>query len=114
MSLSVCAFNHKEWKRLGLQDYAEFAERVSECNVANDGEHGEWFYFPDEPLPNGDWVIYHGSWENDNAPGASMYTHAEIFDSSDPDETTTYYLRCQHWESEPERCESELFSDDEW
>ena len=115
MSSTICALNHEEWNRRGLQDFAEFADKVSECNVGEDAfsGYGEWFYIADEPLPNGDWVIYHGGWGNDNSPGASAYTHAEIFDGSDPDEIASFSLRCQHWEGQPEWADSESFSEDE-
>jgi hypothetical protein len=89
MSFTICAFNHENWTGHGLADFADFANKITEINVGEDSfsGYGEWFYVPDEPLPNGDFVIYYGSWGNDNSPGASMYTHATIFDGNDP--TTT-------------------------
>lgn len=104
MSFSITAFDHAEWERLGLADFGDFADQIAECNVGEDSfsGFGEWFYVPDEPLPNGDWVIYHGSWGNDHSPGASMYTYAEIFDGSDPDDMAEFALRCRHWGAIPE------------
>lgn len=104
MSFTINAFNHTEWERLGLADFGDFADQISECNVGEDSfsGYGEWFFVPDEPLPNGDRVIYFGSWGNDNSPGASMYTNAEIFDGSDPDELAEFTLRVKEWESKPE------------
>jgi hypothetical protein len=104
MSFTLNAFNHTEWKRLGLADFGDFADQISECNVGEDSfsGYGEWFFVPDEPLPNGDRVIYFGSWGNDNSPGASMYTNAEIFDGSDPDELAEFTLRVQEWEAKSE------------
>lgn len=101
MSFKISAFNHDEWKRLGL---ADFADRITERNVGEDAfsGYGEWFYVPDEPLPNGDRVVYFGSWGNDHSPGASSYTHAEVFDGNDPDEMAEFTLRVQEWESKPE------------
>lgn len=115
MSFTINAFKHEEWQRLGLADFADFADRITECNVGEDSfsGYGEWFYVPDEPLPNGDWVIYHGTWGNDNSPGASMYTYAEIFDGSDPDEMAEFALRQRDWESKPEY-DDQPTSDDEF
>lgn len=104
MSFTINAFNDKEWTRLGLADFGDFADQINECNVGEDSfsGYGEFFFVPDEPLPNGDRVIYFGSWGNDNSPGASMYTHAEIFDVSDPDQLAEFTLRVQEWEVKPE------------
>lgn len=104
MAFTVNAFNHAEWQRYGLQDYGAFADQVSECNVGEDAfsGYGEWFYIPDEPLPNNDRVIYFGTWGNDNSPGASSYTHAEIFDTDDPVDAAKYQKRVKEWESQPE------------
>lgn len=104
MSFTVNAFNHAEWRRLGLADFAQYAEKISECNMGEDAfsGYGEWFYVPDEPLPNGDRVIYFGSWGNDNSPGASSYTYATIFDGHDPDDMANFALRVRELESQPE------------
>ena len=104
MALTVCAFNHREWHRLGLAAYGDFADQVSECNVSEDAfsGYGDWLYIPEEPLPNNDRVIYFGTWGNDNSPGASSYTHAEIFDMDDEDDAAEYAKRVKEWESQPE------------
>lgn len=104
MAFTVTAFNHHEWQHLGLADYGDFADQVSECNVGEDAfsGFGEWFYVPDEPLPNNDRVIYFGSWGNDNSPGASSYTHAEIFNMDAPDDAAEYEKRVKDRESQPE------------
>ena len=104
MAFTVNASNHQEWKYLGLADYGDFADMVSECNVGEDAfsGHGEWFYIPEEPLPKNDRVIYFGSWGNENSPGASSYTYAEIFDTDDPEDTAEYAKRVQEWEEQPE------------
>ena len=72
MPFTINAFDNVEWKRYGLADYEDFAEQISECNMGEDPSSGycEWYFVPDEPLPNGDQVIYFGSWGNDNSPGA--------------------------------------------
>ena len=109
MPFTISAFNHDEWKRHGLADFSEFADKIIEVNVDEDefSGNGEWFFVPPEPLPNGDRVIYFGSWGNDNSPGASSYTNAEIFDALGPDQLIEFSNRVDHWENQPE------FSDDE-
>lgn len=104
MSFTISAFNHAEWQRHGLAAFSDFADQISERNVGEDAfsGFGEWFFVADDPLPNGDRVIYFGSWGNDNSPGASMYTHAEIFDGDGPDELAEFTLRVYEWESKPE------------
>jgi hypothetical protein len=104
MAFTINAFNHAEWQRLGLLDYADFADRITECNQGEDafGGYGEWYYIPEARLPNNDAVIYYGSWGNDHSPGASMYTHATIFDMDDPDDAAEYTLRVQEMQSQPE------------
>ena len=109
MPYTINAFNHDEWERHGLADFGDFADQITECNVGEDSfsGFGEWFYVPDEPLPNGDRVIYFGSWGNDNSPGASTYTNAEIFDALDPDQLIEFSKRVDHWESQPEYVEAD-------
>jgi len=109
MPFTINAFNHDEWKHHGLADYGDFADKITECNVDEDefSGNGEWFFVPDEPLPNGDRVIYFGSWGNDNSPGASSYTNAEIFDAVDPDHLIEFSQRVDHWENQPEFAEDE-------
>ncbi len=104
MSFTITAFNHVEWKRYGLADYGDFADMISECNVGEDAfsGYGEWFYVPENPLSNNDRVIYYGSWGNDNCPGASMYTYAEIFNMDDPKDAADYKKQVKHWEKQPE------------
>jgi len=109
MSFTICAFNHQEWARYGLQDYGDLADMVTECNQGEDAfsGYGEWFFIPDDPLPGNDRVIYFGTWGNDNSPGASSYTHAEIFDMDC--EAAEYEERVKEWESQPEwvECDTE-------
>jgi hypothetical protein len=110
MPFTINAFNHAEWVQHGLKDYCDFADQITECNAGEDtfSGFGEWFFVPDAPLPNGDRVIYFGSWGNDNSPGASSYTNAEIFDGT---EDAEFQRRVKHWESQPENVEVE--DDDE-
>ncbi|NLS97503.1 MAG: hypothetical protein GXX96_35635 [Planctomycetaceae bacterium] len=104
MSLNVTAFNHVEWDRFGLANYEDFADQISECNVGQDtfSGSGEWFFIPDERLPNNDAVIYFGTWSDDHSPGASSYTYAEIFDMDDPDDAAEFLKRVQEWKGESE------------
>lgn len=104
MSFTINAFNHQEWHRLGLADFSAFADEITECNMGEDAfsGYGEWFFVADEPLPTGDRVIYFGSWGNDNSPGASSYTHAEVFDLADEADAAAFARRVQEWESLPE------------
>ena len=109
MPFSICAFNHADWERHGLADFGDFADLLTEVNMGEDAfsGYGEWCFIPDDPQPNGDRVIYFGSWGNDNSPGASMYTHAEIFDGDDPAELAQFAERVKHWESQPEYADEE-------
>ena len=122
MSFTINAFDHVEWERLELADFGDFADQIAEVNVGEDSfsGFGEWYFVPDEPLPNNDRVIYFGSWGNDNSPGASMYTNAEIFNGDDPSELTEFADRVKHWEGQPEYvedyddCESDDDTDEPW
>ena len=104
MSFAINAFNHQEWHRLGLADFGDFADQISECNMGEDAfsGYGEWFFVTDEPLPAGERVIYFGSWGNDNSPGASSYSYAEIFDSADETDAAAFARGVKEWESQPE------------
>lgn len=109
MPFTLNAFDHEEWERHGLADFGDFADQITECNMGEDSfsGFGEWYFVPDEPLSNGDRVIYFGSWGNDNSPGASTYTNVEIFDPLDPDQLIEFSKRVDHWESQPEYVESD-------
>ena len=104
VAFTINAFDDKVWRRHGLADFGDFADMISECNVGEDAfsGFGEWFYVPDERLPDNKGAIYFGSWGNDNCPGASMYTNAEVFDLDDPDDVAEYTKRIREWESRPE------------
>jgi len=104
MNFTINAFNHAEWQRHGLADFGDFADQITECNVGEDSfsGYGEWFFVPEDPLPSGERVIYYGSWGNDNSPGASLYTFAELFDVTDPDELAEFTLRVEFMEGQPE------------
>ncbi len=115
MSFTVNARNHNEWKRNGLQDFGDFAECVEYVNEREFADHnsGDWFYIPDTVLPPMEGVdyegktpneraIYFGSYGNDNSPGASDYTNAEIFDMDDPEDVAEFEKRKAEWEGAPE------------
>jgi hypothetical protein len=112
MSFTISAFNHAEWQRHGLVDYGDFADHISECNVGEDAFSGfdDWFYIPEETLPNGDRVIYFGSWGNDNCPGASVCTYAEVFGAK---EIEAFQQQVEYWQSQPEWLEEEVEEDTE-
>lgn len=114
MSFTITAFNHQEWIRYNLTDYGDFADMISEVNVGENAfsGYGDWFFIPDEPLPNNDHVIYFGSWGNDNSPGASSYTYAEIFDMDDEEDAEAYRQRVKEWESQPDYDENQVECDD--
>ena len=71
----------------------------------------EWFYIPDDPLPGNDRVIYFGSRGNDNSPGESSYTNAEIFNMDDEADAAEYAKRVKQWNSQPEWVEVEEDAD---
>jgi hypothetical protein len=105
--MHVANFDHKEWDRLNLQDYSEFSEKITECDQRELGDctAGNWYYIPDEPVTNENGVfkvIYHGSWGNYNSPGASSYTYAELFDTTDPDDMEDFEKQKKNWENSPE------------
>lgn len=100
MSFTVNAFDHDKWRRLGLSEFADFADLITRRNAGED--YGEWFYVPDEPLPTGERVIYYGSWASDHSPGASQHTHATLFDVSDPGELADFAERVRDLEAQPE------------
>jgi len=114
MSFTISAFHHDEWRIRGLADFGDFADKIIEVNVGEDSfsGFGDWFFIPVAPLANGDRVIFFGSWGNDNSPGASMYTSAEIFDGADPDELAEFTIRVQEWESKPEFVEPDVEDQD--
>ena len=116
MPFTINAIDYDEWKRHGLADFSDYADQITECNMGEDAfsGFGDWYYIPDEPLPNNDRVIYFGSWGNDNSPGASSYTNAEIFDGLDPDQLTEFSKRVEHWDEQPEFAEGLHNCDEPW
>ncbi len=124
MSITMHAHDHKDWEVYKLADYGDFSECISECNVRDDyadSTAGDWFYVPDETLTNEQGtfrVIYYGSWSNYNSPGASHYTHAELYDVADEDDMEQFEKDKSHWEGLPESIESddeeEYDDEDDW
>jgi hypothetical protein len=115
MPFTINGFNHKEWSAHNLADYGDFADYVTYCNEGEDAfsGYGEWYYVPDEPLPNGDRVIYFGSYGNDNSPGASSYTYAEIFDGEDQEDLERFKKQVGEWEAQPEWVGTDYEDEDE-
>lgn len=99
MPYTVNAFNHAEWEGHGLKDFGDFADAVEYINEQESGYgdlEGEWYFVDDEPLPNGDRVIYYGTHGNDHSPGASMYTNAVIFNKNT--ELAEFRKRRKQWQ----------------
>ena len=125
MSEHMSAFDHKQWDEAGLQDFADFSEKVEYCNQSEYGDgqfEGDWYYIPDEPLAAGPHVgcrvIYSGTFGNYNSPGASSYTYANIYDCALGDvvsqaERKEFEKAKAKWESSPEYLESESDDEDE-
>ena len=110
MPFSVKASDHAEWKQNSLADFGDFSDMVEYVNQGEDSMsgYGDWFYIPSEPLAPmkdvGEYkanerVIYFGSYGNDNSPGASHYTHAEIFDMDNEDDAAEFEKRKAEWEA---------------
>ena len=75
---SYKAFDNQEWTKAGLYDFNDISEMVTYINQTELGDgqlEGEWYYCDDESI-----TIYHGTFGNDNAPGASLYTSADVYD----------------------------------
>ncbi len=115
MSFQVCEAHHDEWADNSLADYGSFSDCITECNQRDRGDYsiGEWFYIPDEVLPPMQGVdyggvtpneraIYHGTWGNDNSPGASHYTYADVYDMDDPEDAAQYEADVKEWKAQPE------------
>ena len=115
MSFSINAGQQAEWKSLGLADFRDFSEKITECNVGDNGDSGfgQWFFVPEEPMPNGDRVFYFGSWGNYNSPGAWAYTNAEIFDGDDPADLAEFQTWVKHWKNQPEFVETDEDEDED-
>ena len=71
------AFDHKKWSEAGLEDFGDFVELIEFINQSEYGDgqlEGEWYYCNDDTM-----TIYNGEHGNDNSPGASMHTHADVY-----------------------------------
>ena len=104
MSMTINAHDYREWEELGLLDYSDYSDKIQECNQWEQGDCtvGEWYYIPSERTAKNDAVIYFGSWGNYNAPGASSYTYAEVYDMDNPDEVDQYAADVKRWKRYPE------------
>lgn len=96
MSISISGSNSRDWAAYGLKDYSDFSECTTDINQRDIGDctEGEWFYIDDDlhiVEEQGTFrVIYHGTWGNYNSPGASHYTHADLYDINDPDDMAEF------------------------
>jgi hypothetical protein len=114
MSRTISAFDSKAWDAAGLADYGQFSDMVDDRNVREAGDHtcGDWFYSPEKADPgwlDGSRVIYSGTWGNYNAPGASSYTGADIYDAGDPEDMAEYNATLSALQAEPEDICGECF-----
>lgn len=102
--VSACNYSQFEQTR-SLPDFGEYADCVEYVNQQDCGDYteGEWYYIPDEPLPDGYRVIFVGSFGNYNSPGADGFTKAGIYAAGD----TLYEKEKAFWESCPEYLPSE-------
>lgn len=98
MSQKVIAADRREWRRLGLAEFADFADAVRRRNVGPD--FGDWFHAADRPDRH-DAVLYHGSWDATHPAGDPSHTFALIFDIADPEEAVEYTHRVADWEAQP-------------
>jgi hypothetical protein len=126
MPNTICAAKHAEWEENSLADYGDFSDMVEFVNQGEDAfsGYGEWYYIPDEVLPPMQGVdyegktpneraIYFGTYGNDNSPGASHYTYAEIFDMDDEEDAAEFEARKAEWEAKPEYIETDEESEDD-
>ena len=93
-STSYRASDHEQWSAAGLENIAANHE-MEYCNQEPDyGDclSGEWFITDDASK-----TIIYGTFGNYNSPGASYYTYAEVYDS-----TEEYIAALAEWESKPE------------
>lgn len=125
MSTTVAFHEYDRMAELGLADYGDFADRVTFVNQSEFGDgqlEGEWFYIPEEADDPG-WVekcrvIYSGSFGNDNSPGASHYSAAEVYHVEEPegegeDELQQFGEAKKEWEAKPEYNEEDSPEEDE-
>jgi hypothetical protein len=103
MSFFVVAANRPEWERYKLLAFREFADKITTCNLGDDGlgNLGEWFFIPGTRLACGEKCIYSGLWGTRHSIGTLMLTFAEIFDMTDEDEAIAYVLQVREWETQP-------------
>lgn len=57
---------------------------------------GVWFYAPEEELPHGGKVIYHGVYSTTRGPASKNYTWAVIYSA---DEAEDYFHDLEMWKS---------------
>lgn len=97
---AICYDQHQAWKRAGLMEFSDFADCVEYVNQSEYGDgqlQGAWFY-----VDYDNFVLYYGTFGNDNAPGASSYTHAYLFDEESPSDGKAFHDEVEKFESYPE------------
>lgn len=106
MSITVPGHHYARWAKYGLPEFGDFAEKITECNQREWADHtsGEWWYVTEEgELLEGRRAIITGSWGNDNSPGASYYTQAEVYEKGD----LGFFEDLKWLESQPEWLDDE-------
>jgi hypothetical protein len=107
MSTSYNAFDHKSWEAAGLLNFEDFSELIEYVNQSEYGDgqlEGEWWWADDSTR-----TVYFGSFGNYNAPGASSYTYAEVYEEEEKED---FLAAVAEWESKPEYLESDDDVDD--
>ena len=93
------AWDHKEWDAAGLDAILDRHE-MEYVNQEDDGPdqlRGEWYVADDDAH-----IIIYGTFGNDNSPGASSYTYADVYDDEEG-----YRAELAEWEDKPEYLDTE-------
>ena len=84
MSNSYCLFDVCSWDDAGLSRPEDFLHLVDYTNSE------EWVYIPEQSLENGNMVIYYGVCGNIGELGEPVYTHAEVYNPTCPQDMMAY------------------------
>jgi hypothetical protein len=106
-TITINAFNHREWSLYGLDSIQDMdcVEYVNQGDDYGDSLRGDWFEVLEQTVSRDGVtfrVIIHGTFANDHSPGASCYTWANLYDMADADEMAEFAADCLRWESFPE------------
>lgn len=100
----IVGMRSPQWDELDLPEWGEIDDEVTYCDQVECGElcEGRWYWFHDAKR-----IIVHGSFGNDNAPGASFYTLATVFGSDEE-----FQQAKDRWEAKPEWIEPDPLEDE--